>query len=163
MDSLKWYTGDISLQRSMKQPEVSSSEELFPGLSSHEARTQLERFGENVLAPRRRMSPVLAFLKEFTSPLLIILLAVACASFFLLGQRTNATIIFFMVLISAVVDFANTFRSERAVEKLAERVKTMSLVRRDGEEKEVDARSLVPDDILLLSAGRLIPAHAGVL
>ena len=147
----------------MKQPEVSSSEELFPGLSSHEARTQLERFGENVLAPRRRMSPVLAFLKEFTSPLLIILLAVACASFFLLGQRTNATIIFFMVLISAVVDFANTFRSERAVEKLAERVKTMSLVRRDGEEKEVDARSLVPDDIVLLSAGSLIPADADVL
>lgn len=147
----------------MEIPESSSSEELFPGLSSYEASAQLERFGENVLAPRRRLNPVVSFLKEFTSPLLIILLAVSFTSFFFLGQRTNATIIFAMVLISAVVDFANTFRSERAVERLAERVKTLSRVRRDGKEKEVDAKSLVPDDIVLLSAGSLIPADAEVL
>ncbi|QQS15523.1 MAG: magnesium-translocating P-type ATPase [Candidatus Moraniibacteriota bacterium] len=147
----------------MKQSEPSSPEELLLGLSSHEAHDRLERFGENVLSPRRRINPVLAFFREFSSPLLIILLAVSFVSFFFLGQRTNATIIFAMVLISAVVDFANTFRSERAVERLAERVRTLSRVRRDGKEREVDARSLVPDDIVLLSAGSLIPADADVL
>jgi Mg2+-importing ATPase len=146
----------------MSQKNTSASKE-FPGLSAKEVAARLKEYGENELAPKRRMSPIVAFLKEFTSPLLIILLAVAFVSFFMLGQKTNATIIFAMVLISAILDFANTFRSERAAARLAERVKTLSRVRRDGEEREVDARRLVPGDIVLLSAGSLVPADAEVL
>ncbi len=158
------YTGSIFFCfLGMHQKNMSAAATEFPGLSSKEATDLLLKHGENALRPRRRIRPLIAFLKEFTSPLLIILLAVALVSFFLLGQKTNATIIFAMVLISAVVDFANTFRSERAVERLVEQVKTLSRVRRDGKEKEMDAQKIVPGDIVLLSAGSLVPADADVL
>lgn len=145
----------------MKQTE--SIRESFPGLSVREANARLEEYGENVLTTKKRIRPVIAFLKEFTSPLLIILLLVSFLSFFLLGEHTNAIIIFAMVLISAVLDFANTYRSERTAEKLAERVKTFAKVRRNGAEEMVDARRIVPGDIVLLSAGSLISADAEVL
>lgn len=141
----------------------SESAEKFPGLSSREAAELLLEHGENALSERRRIRPILAFLKEFTSPLLIILLAVALVSFFFLGERTNAVIIVAMVCISAIVDFVNTFRSEKSVEKLAEKVKTTARVRRDGKEKKMDARKIVPGDIMLLSAGSLVPADAEIL
>lgn len=143
-----------------KLPEISAE---FTGLSSREAGSLLLRYGENVLQGRRRLRPVIAFLKEFNSPLLIILLAIAGVSFFVLGERTNAVIIVAMVSISAIVDFVNTFRSERAADRLAERVKTLSTVVRDGNPMDIDARSIVPGDIVLLSAGSLVPADANVL
>lgn len=139
------------------------STENFPGLSSKEAAEALLLYGENTVVSRKRLRPIIAFFKEFSSPLLIILLAIAFTSFFFLGEKTNAIIIVAMVCISAIVDFANTFRSERTAERLAERVKTTSLVRRGGEEKEQDARRIVPGDIVLLSAGSLVPADAEVV
>lgn len=147
----------------MNEGVSSQSAENFPGLSSAEAAEALLEYGENVVVSRKRLRPVIAFLKEFSSPLLIILIAIACVSFFFLGEKTNAIIIVAMVCISAVVDFTNTFRSERTAEHLAERVRTTSLVRRDGEEKERDTRRIVPGDIVLLSAGSLVPADAEIL
>lgn len=143
--------------------EHPSDESLFPGLSSREAEALLVQYGENSVNHTHRLRPVIAFLKEFNSPLLIILLAIAGISFFVLGEKTNAIIIVAMVCISAVVDFVNTFRSEQATLRLAERVKTLSSVVRDGVARDIDARRVVPGDIVLLSAGSLIPADAEVL
>ncbi|QQS20974.1 MAG: HAD-IC family P-type ATPase [Candidatus Moraniibacteriota bacterium] len=133
------------------------------GLSSEEAKQRLLEYGMNVVSESRPFRPVLEFLKEFNSPLLIILLAIAGTSFFVLGEKTNAVIIVAMVFISAIVDFVNTYRSEKISVKLAERVKTLARVRRDREECEIDARRVVPGDILLLSAGSLVAADGEIL
>lgn len=132
------------------------------GLTSKEAAELLETHGENSLRAHKRTHPVIVFLKKFDSPLLIILILVSLVSFFL-GEHLNAIIIFAMVLIGAIVDFLNTYRSSRAVEKLAERVQTTSTVIRDGKEVEIQARYIVPGDIVRFSAGRLIPADGVVL
>lgn len=141
---------------------VHAENPLFQGLSSREASVLLSTHGENLLRARKRTNPIIEFLKEFDSPLLIILILVSVISFFL-GERLNAVIIFAMVLIGAVVDFLNTYRSSRAVEKLALRVQTTVTVVRDGTETEIQARHIVPGDIVHLSAGRLIPADSEVL
>lgn len=132
------------------------------GLTSGEAGKLLETYGENSLRAHKRTHPIIVFLKKFDSPLLIILILVSLVSFFL-GEHLNAVIIFAMVLIGAIVDFLNTYRSSRAVEKLAERVQTTSTVIRDGKETEIQARYIVPGDIVRLSAGRLIPADGVIL
>jgi Mg2+-importing ATPase len=85
------------------------------GLTSAEARRLLGQWGENRVSPKRRVHPALMLLQKFISPLLLVLIGAALLSFFL-GQRTNALIILFMVAVSGVLDFLNSYKSARAVE-----------------------------------------------
>lgn len=132
------------------------------GLSSLEARRRLRQFGENVIYKKKRNRPLLALLEKFRSPLLVILIAVSVVSFFV-GQKTNGTILLFMVGLSVILDFINTYKSESAVEKLVSQVITTATVLRDGEQKEIPLRDIVPDDIIFLSAGDVVPADCQIL
>jgi len=84
------------------------------GLTSEEAARRLVEFGENIIKGKKNIRPIVVFFKKFNSPLLIILIIVSIISFFL-GQETNAIIILFMVFLSAILDFTNSYRSEKAV------------------------------------------------
>lgn len=132
------------------------------GLSSEEAKKRLKEFGENIINRKKKISPIVAFFKKFNSPLLIILIVVSVISFFL-GQETNAIIILFMVFLSAVLDFANSYKSEKSVERLIQKVLTTVTALRDGVEKEVPFKQLVPGDIIRLTAGDVTPADCLVL
>ena len=132
------------------------------GLTSAEALRKLEEIGENTITRRKKIHPIITLIRKFDSPLLIILITVAVVSFFL-GERVNAVIIIGMACISAVMDFINTYKSERAVEKLAARVETVVTVLRDGTECELNMKRLVPGDVIRLSAGKMIPADAVLL
>jgi Mg2+-importing ATPase len=125
-------------------------------------RRKLEEFGTNTFAEKKKTNLALELLKKFNSPLLIILVTVAIVSFFL-GERVNAIIILSMTLISGIMDFINTFKSERALEALASRVETLTRVIRDGKETEISVKNIVPGDIVLLSAGKLVPADVTIL
>lgn len=132
------------------------------GLTSHDAALRLSRYGENTIYHRERLRPLIAFVKKFNSPLLIMLIGAATISFFL-GQRINATIIFVMVLLSAILDFVNSHKSEKVAEKLIARVASTATVIRDGKKQELAFRLLVPGDIIELSAGDVIPADCLIL
>ncbi len=132
------------------------------GLSSFEAKKKLNEFGENIVYGKRKLNPVILFFKKFNSPLLIILIVVSIVSYFL-GERTNALIIISMVLISGIMDFINSFKSEKAVEKLVAKVLTKATVLRDGQKKKINLREIVPGDVAFLSAGDVIPADSFVL
>ncbi|MEK9181284.1 MAG: magnesium-translocating P-type ATPase, partial [Patescibacteria group bacterium] len=132
------------------------------GLTSREAARRLRRFGPNQVYRKPRLRPIIAFIKKFNSPLLLILIFASIVSIFL-GQRTNAVIILLMVFLSAVLDFINTFRSEKAVEKLNAKIVTTVTVLRDGEEKKVELINIVPGDVIKLSAGSVVPADARVI
>ncbi len=140
----------------------SGPREAFPGLSSREAADQLRTFGENTIAKRKRFRPLIAFFQKFESPLLLLLIGASVVSFFV-GERTNAVIIIVMVFVSAVLDFANSYKSEKTVLKLLERVTTTATVMRDGRKKEINQKEIVPGDIVLLAAGDAVPADARVL
>ena len=96
------------------------------------------------------------------NPLVVILVIAAVASTFL-GDKVDAGIIGAIVLMSAAIDLTQTYRSQRAVEKLRAQVAPTATVLRDGEWKEVRRRDVVPGDIVRLSAGDLVPADARLL
>jgi P-type Mg2+ transporter len=132
------------------------------GLTTQDAKGRLDRFGPNEPAAENHHSAVYDFLRGLANPLALILIIAAAASAFL-GQKVDAVIISVIVLLSAVMDFAQTYRSQRAVEKLRAQVAPTATVLRDGEWKDIGRREVVPGDIVRLSAGDLVPADARLL
>ncbi len=132
------------------------------GLTSREVEARMATYGENIIYHRKRLRPIIAFIKKFNSPLLLLLIAAATASFFL-GQRVSATIIMVMVFMSAILDFFNSHKSEKVAEKLIAQVASTATVFRDGRKQEISFHALVPGDTIELSAGDVIPADCLVL
>jgi len=135
---------------------------MTQGLTNAEALKRQALYGANSVHVKHTMRPLVAFVKKFNSPLLLILIAVSIISFFT-GNQTNAFILIFMVLLSVVLDFINTYKSERAVEQLAAKVLTTATVIREGMKQEIPLVNLVPGDIVFLSAGDVVPADCKVL
>ena len=144
-------------------PELAPPTPALPaGLSSAEARKRLARFGPNDPTPVRRGALALELLTLFLNPLVIILLVASLVSAFL-GQPVDSVIIFLVVLTGASINFVQTYRSQKAIERLREYVCLTTTVRRDGDWQEVKRHEIVVDDIVRLSAGDLVPADAKLL
>jgi Mg2+-importing ATPase len=135
---------------------------VIPGLSSTEARERLARFGPNDPTAVRRGALALEVLALFLNPLVVILLVASLVSAFL-GQRADASIIFLVVLLGATINFVQTYRSQRAIQRLREYVSLTATVLRDGVWQEVKRHEIVIDDVVRLSAGDLVPADAALL
>ena len=134
----------------------------FTGLSTTEAATRLSQYGPNQIKPARQRTIVLQFLIHFRNPLVLILLAASSISA-LTGDTTGALIIGLIVLISVSLDFVQEYRAGQAAEQLAAQVSATATVMRDGKPCEVQVAELAPGDLVLLSAGDLIPADAHLL
>ncbi len=132
------------------------------GLTSAEAADRRRTHGSNTVGERHHFRPIAAFFGKFNSPLLWVILGAAIVSY-LTGSKTNAMILVAMTLLSVILDFVNTYRSERAIQSLVDRVQTMATVVRDGHDVSVPLADIVPGDILTLSAGGVIPADGFVL
>jgi len=132
------------------------------GLSMDEATRRLAERGPNELAATRLRSKVGELIRAVANPLVVILLIAGTASAFL-GEVGDATIIGVIVFLSAGVNTWQTFRSERAVERLRDRVAPTATVRRDGAWVTLVRREIVVGDVIRLSAGDLVPADARLL
>lgn len=132
------------------------------GLTTLEARKKLKEFGENSVFKKRKIGPVLIFFGKLKNPLFILMIGISLVSFFL-GSTSSAIIVIMMVFLSAALDFLNTYRSQKTVEKLVAKVETKVTAIRDGEKKEIEYKNVVPGDILFLSAGDVIPADCRVI
>jgi Mg2+-importing ATPase len=132
------------------------------GLSSQEAKLRLTKVGPNQPASAHHTSAIGQFFRLFLNPLIIILLLASLVSAFL-GDVINAGIIIVMVLLGLTLNFAQTYRSQRAVERLRAAVAPTATVLRDGKWVELPRRVLVPGDVIRLAAGDLVPADARLL
>jgi P-type Mg2+ transporter len=132
------------------------------GLTAQEAEARLAQFGPNEPAATTHYSPVADLLHLFLNPLTLILLFSAGASAFL-GDAIDAGIIGAIVLLSATMDFSQTYRSHRAVERLRDQVSPTATVQRDGTWQEMRRRDVVPGDLIRLAAGDMVPADARLL
>jgi Mg2+-importing ATPase len=141
---------------------VTATQVAIAGLTPQEAQARLDRFGPNEPAATSQHSLFSDVAHAFMNPLVLILVIAAIASAFL-GDRVDAGIIGVIVLLSAVMDISQTYRSERAVEQLRDRVAPTASVLRGGEWKEIRRREVVPGDIFRLSAGDLVPADGRLL
>jgi Mg2+-importing ATPase len=136
--------------------------ETAKGLSSVEAKAQLAKFGANLFHERPDKSLLLQYLTRFKNPLVIILLVASAVSAFT-GEVTNFFIITCIVLLSVTLDFVQEYRANAAAEKLRLSVSVRAIVIRDGKPTDVSISKVVPSDVVLLSAGDLIPADGVVL
>ena len=134
----------------------------YKGLTTEEAEERLDKFGPNEIASSRHLSAVVEFLVKFKNPLIFILLSAALVNFFL-GDKVSSLIIIVIVILSVVLDFVNTYRSQQAVEALQRRVMITATVIRDAQEQELPLAMLVPDDVVIVSPGDIIPADGSVL
>ena len=132
------------------------------GLTTQEAQERLSRYGPNDPTPVRRGALIQELLILFVNPLVIILLIAGIASG-LLGQKIDAGIIIVMVLLGVSINFLQTYRSQKAIQKLREHVSLSATVLRDGKWEEIKRHEVVPDDLVRLSAGDLVPADARLL
>ncbi len=132
------------------------------GLTGGEAAARLSRYGANALIETRRKSLLSLFLEQFTDFLVIILIAAAVVSGFL-GEWLDAGAILAIVVLNAVVGFVQEYKAEQALEALKKMVAPQARVLRDGGEKKISARELVPGDIVFLEAGDQIPADCRLL
>ena len=132
------------------------------GLSTLEAQRRLQIYGPNVIGRERRFAAVLAFLRFFGNPLVIILLLASLVSY-LVGEHLNAMIIITMVILSVILIFTQEYQAQHAAEKLRQKVASTARVLRDGQEQEVPLSELVPGDIVKLNAGSLVPADGCLL
>jgi Mg2+-importing ATPase len=132
------------------------------GLASAEAAARLERFGPNTLGEQKRSDTPALLFRQFTSPIILILIAAAVLSF-AVRDPTDSAIILGIVLVSGLLGFWQEHGAATAVEKLLETVAPKATVLRDGREAEIPLDTLVPGDLVLLSAGSGIPADCRLL
>jgi magnesium-transporting ATPase (P-type) len=132
------------------------------GLSADEARGRLLRFGPNALPKPERRSLLSVFLGQFKSPLIYLLL-VAAGIALALGQRSDAAVIFTVVLLNALIGAFQEGRAERSVEALRKLATHKARVVRGGRELIVEAREVVLGDVVVLDAGDAVPADARLL
>lgn len=132
------------------------------GLSSSEAKTRLNEYGYNELVAKKKKPLWLSFLEEFTD-LMVIILIVAAAIAGLAGEPTDAGVILFIVLLNALIGFAQKFKAEKALEALKNMLSPHAKVLRNGKVIEIEAKLLVPGDIIFLSEGDSVPADARLL
>jgi len=147
----------LSAREALK--ELRSSER---GLTEEEARARLAQYGPNALREKKRKSALLMFLGEFTDLLIVILIIAAIVSGFL-GEWLDAIAILAVVVLNGVIGFAQEYKAEKAIEALKKMVAPKARVVRAGVETRVDARDLVPGDVLVLEEGDKIPADCRLL
>ncbi|MDI1311532.1 HAD-IC family P-type ATPase [Prosthecobacter sp.] len=132
------------------------------GLSGSEATERLKQHGLNELPEDKHKPLWRVFALQFASPLIYILFVAAVISF-AMGHGSDAVVILVVVLINALIGAVQEGRAEHSMTTLRKLSALKVRVVRDGKESNVEARELVPGDILLLGAGDQVGADARLL
>ncbi|MDP3734164.1 MAG: calcium-translocating P-type ATPase, SERCA-type [Nanoarchaeota archaeon] len=132
------------------------------GLNSHHAEVRLHQYGLNELKAEKEISPVTIFVRQFASPLVWILLGALVLSV-MLREYTDGAIIGIIVFFNAVFGFKQEYSAEKAIETLQKMASLKAKVLRDGKEKLIDSKYLVPGDIIILETGDKVPADARLI
>lgn len=135
---------------------------LENGLTSAEAADRLLRHGENLVKVRAGTPGWLRFLRQFTAPLVLVLIAAAVITGFL-GEWVDGSVILIVVIVNAIVGFLQESKAEHALEALMKRVVAETVVKRDGQKIRVNSAELVPGDIVMLAGGDRVPADIRLL
>ena len=127
------------------------------GLSDAQAKERLAKDGPNELQEKKAKTKLQMFLSQLNDPMIYILFAAAAISIFL-REVSDAVIILFVVLLNAFIGMTQEAKAEQALEALKKMSSPTALVRRNGRLLDIPARELVAGDIVILEAGRVIPA-----
>lgn len=131
------------------------------GLNDEEVIARQKKYGPNAIATQEvKWWHIL--IRQFESPFMYLLMAAALVSLFL-QDPLNTILIILFVLLSASLGFYQEFYAEKTLSLLKKYLSTTTQVLRNGTITSVPTESLVPGDIVILSAGRAIPADVRFL
>src|ERR1700722_2741348 len=148
-----------SLKKEDVLRSLSSTEK---GLSGEAAAGRLEQYGLNSFKARSKSSSVILFFSQFKSPVTLLLIAAALLSMGL-GDFTDAIIILIIILISSILGFWQEKGAANAVDELLKMVQIRCRIIRDGKDGELPVENVVPGDVVILSAGDVIPGDSLLL
>lgn len=130
---------------------------LDTGLTTDDANRRLKHYGENIFDEREQPSILKRLWEQINSLLIYILIAAAFISLFV-GEISDAIIIFLVILLNAVVGFVQESKAEKSLEELKKIASPNAIVKRDGIIQEIPSTQIVPGDLVVIDAGRFIPA-----
>ena len=157
-------------QSSLKKDEFLKTFQIDEsGLKEEEAISRLNKYGLNEVKQAKPKRWYNYFWSSLFSPFNSILLGIACVLYYtdvyLADNPSYANIIVIGILVasSTLLEFFEEYHSNKAAEKLKELVATTTTVIRNGKETKIPIKQVVLGDIVLLSAGSLVPADLRVL
>lgn len=132
------------------------------GLTQAEAKRRLLEYGANTLAAAHRRPVLSIFLAQFRS-LIVVLLIVATAIAFALGETIEAISILIVIVLNAGIGFFTEWKAEQAMFALQKQSVRRAHVIREGVPTEILASALVPGDLVVLAAGARVPADGRIV
>lgn len=147
-----------------KWPELSIAEtaealksDCAEGLREEEATKRLEKYGLNEIGEKKDFTAIRLFAAQFRSFMVAILLVALVVSA-IIGDIVDAAVIFAVLVIIAVLGFAQEFKAEKAMAALKRISVLEATVIREGRPKRIDSKLLVPGDLILIKPGDKLPA-----
>ncbi len=147
-----------------KQEFLSTYKVSEKGLSSKHAEFNLNKYGSNEIKQAKPKKWYHYFLESLFTPFNCILIGIAFILYYTdvyLPETPNYSsiiVITILVIVSTLLDFAEEYRSNKAAEKLKQLVETKATVLRDGKMIDIPMKDIVLEDVVVLSAGSMIPA-----
>ncbi len=154
--SRPWHA--LTVEETAEALDVSTDDGLPPA----EADARLEEHGPNELEAEETRGNLEILVSQFTSPLIYILLVAGVVTI-LIEEYTDAAVIAAVLVLNAVIGFFQERKADRSVHALMDLASPSSTVVRGGRTQEVDARRLVPGDVVLLESGTLVPADLRIV
>ena len=166
VDVLKMYGEDSTTQRDEFLKKHDLNEE---GLTNKQAEINIKKFGLNETKKAKPKKWYNYLLQSLLTPFNCILIGISIiliyTDIYLAIEPSYANIIVIAILVTAstLLDFFESYRSNKAAEKLREIVETTTTVIRDNKEINIPVKNVTLGDIVLLSAGSIIPADLRII
>ena len=136
--------------------------DLNEGLTSLEALKLQEQYGENVLSAQKKENFLIKIIHIILEPMFLLLI-VAAAIYFFLGEPRDGAIMLISVIGVISIDVIQEWKTDKTLNALKDLSSPHVRVLRDGEEKNIASRDLVPGDLMLIAEGIKIPADGIVI
>ena len=159
---MNWHA--MTAQQVLKQLQVQRE----MGLTQAEAAGRLRQTGENRLQEEKHTSIVAKFIEQWKDFMILTLIGAAVISTvvsFLNGDKdlTDPIIIFVIITVNAVLGVVQETRAEKSLDALKQMSAPSAMVLRDGKKQKIEARQVVPGDIVFLELGSFVPADGRLL
>lgn len=132
------------------------------GLSEAEAENRLRIYGRNTIETHTHSSWFSIFIRQFASPLILILMGAVVVTLFI-GHFRDAGFISIAVIVNTLLGFYQEHKAERALLELKTYLRQRARVIREGKEYDKDTEELVPGDIVRISQGDRVPADGRLM
>ena len=138
------------------------------GLTKEEVFSRRQKYGENKLKDKPKESLVIKFIKQFNDFMIIILIiasVISAAVSYFQGENDyiDSIIIIAIVILNAFMGVIQEAKAEKTIEALKQMTPPKAKVIRENETKEINAKDLVPGDIIILEAGNYVPADCRLI